>query len=255
LVEHPVPGLLFDAWVDDGDDLEPLLVESPQHPVDVGEGLLVPGEDAVAVHVLDVQPQAVARDLATAVLRRDLLDGVLRVAKPAALVVAEGPQRWGCDASGEPRVCRQDRGHVGSREDVLRVLAAVELDPVLRRVREVVVPAVAVVDERRGHLPGGVALVVEERDRHVVRVELGAGAVRAGIRLRSPGGELTGRVWVENVNVPQREVPTPPILVPRLLAETVDRVLGRAPPTQGERIVKGRVAPEVTVVVGGLDHR
>ncbi len=91
LVEHPVPGLVLDARVDDRDDSEAVVAEAPEHADGVGEPVRVPGEDAVAVHVLDIEPQHVARDGVVAVALRDRLNGVLGVAVPAGLVVSQRP--------------------------------------------------------------------------------------------------------------------------------------------------------------------
>ena len=110
-------------------------------------------------------------------------------------------------------------------EDVLGVLAALEADRVLVGGREVVVAAVAVVDERARHRARRVRVVVEERDRDVVRVELRARPVRARVAAGPAGGELRARVGVEHVGVPQREVAALAVVAAGLLAEPVDRVL------------------------------
>ena len=51
------------AGVHDGDDAEALLPEVGDEALRVGEAVLVPGEDPVAVHVVDVEVDHVARDV------------------------------------------------------------------------------------------------------------------------------------------------------------------------------------------------
>ena len=93
LVVDPVAGVVLDAWIDDGDDLEPRLVEALQHAGSIGKALVVPREDPVLVHVVDVEPQGVARNVVRAVASAELLHLVLRVGVPPALVIPQRPQR------------------------------------------------------------------------------------------------------------------------------------------------------------------
>ena len=248
LVEDPVARLVLDAGIDDRDDLEAVLAEPREHGRRVGEGLLVPREDAVAVHVLDVEPERVARHAELAMARAERLDRLLRVAEPAALVVAERPQRREARAAGEPRVGLEDVRHPRAGEHVLAVLAAVEPDRVPLGIAEVVLGPVAVVDERGRHLAGRLAVVVEERDRHVVRVELDVIRVRARVVRRAPRDELRGRVVVEHVGVPERVVAALAIVRAALLAQAVERVLGAAAAADRERVVQRRVRDD------RLDH-
>ena len=89
LVEHPVAGVVLHAGIDDRDHSEALLCQPRQHAGRIGEGFGVPGEDAVPVHVFDVQPQRVARDGTIAMLGSKLFDRILRVLGPAALVITQ----------------------------------------------------------------------------------------------------------------------------------------------------------------------
>ncbi len=116
---------------------------------------------------------------------------------------------------------------------------------------EVVVAAVAVVDERSAHRTVGVSLVVEERDRDVVRIEVDARPLGSQVLRRIRGGELLGGHRIEDVGVPQGEVATSTILVAGLLAEAVDRVLRAASAAHRERVVQRRVRPVVACGVGG----
>ena len=59
----------------------------------VGEGLLIPGETAKAVHVVDVEVERVAWDAAAAEFGRQVTNGLLVGIAPARLVIAQGPQR------------------------------------------------------------------------------------------------------------------------------------------------------------------
>ena len=47
-----------------------LFLEAFQHSRGIGEQVGIPGEDSIAIHVFDVQPQAVAGDLVLPVLDR-----------------------------------------------------------------------------------------------------------------------------------------------------------------------------------------
>jgi hypothetical protein len=88
-VEDRIARVVLDAGVDDRDHPESLLGKPFEHSARVGEQVRVPGEDPVAVHVLDVQPEHVAGDVVVAVPPPDRLDRVLGVEEPAALVVPE----------------------------------------------------------------------------------------------------------------------------------------------------------------------
>src|ERR1700694_88219 len=67
------PGSQVRPGVDDGDEPETARGQTREHARGVREGLRVPGEHPVAVHVLDIQPEGVARDRAFAMALGDLL--------------------------------------------------------------------------------------------------------------------------------------------------------------------------------------
>ena len=181
---------------------------------------------------------------------------VLVVVEPPALVVAQRPQRRDGHPAGEPGVRLEDPGHRGPGEDVLDVLAALELHGILLEPGEVDVRAVAVVDERRTHRPRRQALVVEERDGQVVRVVLGARAVRARVGRVEAGGELQAEVRVEDVGVPVGEGAAAPVEPAGLLAQAEERVLLAAAAPEGEGVVQRRVRPRpARLVGGGLEDR
>src|SRR4030095_9947375 len=145
LIEDPVPRIELHTWVDDRYHPEALLIESFEHSGRIGKPVGVPGEDAVAVHVFDVYPHGVARDVIVTMPLGDVLDSILGVFEPAALVVAKRPNWRRCRTAGEPCVGLQNRWHVRAREDVLGVLAATKDHPVFLVVGELVRAAISVV--------------------------------------------------------------------------------------------------------------
>ncbi len=168
------------------------------------------------------------------------LDVGLRVRLPAALVVAERPQRRRRRAAGQPRVGLDDRPAATGRRRRTRCTGRPRSGSEYSSgSAEVVGGAVAVVDEGRRDLPVG-RVVMEERDRDVVRVEVDALAVTA---------ERRGRVRVEDVGVPEREAAAAPVVAPGLLAQAVDRVPGLVAAAHPERVV------ERAVGLDRLDHR
>ena len=174
---------------------------------------------------------------------------------PPALLVAEGPDRGQRGPAGQPRVALEDARHRRSGEDVLGPLPTVEGDAVLVVVAELVLPPVAVVDERAHRRTGLGVTLVEERDRHVVGVELGARHVGPGVGGIEAGPELRRRVLVEDVGVPHREVATAAVVVTALLAEAVDRVVAADPAPRRPRVVERRVGPVAPFRVGHrLEH-
>ena len=141
-------------------------------------------------------------------------------------------------------------------EDVLGVLAAAEVDPVLLVVGELVLAAVAVVDEGRRHASPRVGLVVEERDRDVVGVELRAAVARGDPRAALPAVNSSVSNRAQHVGVPQGEVAALAVVAAGLLPQAEDRVLLAAATPERERVVERGVGPVAALgVLRGLDHR
>ena len=88
-----VAGVDLHARVDNRDHPEALVAERRDQPRGIREAFVVPREDAVAVHVVDVEVEHVAGDAARAELGRDLAHLVGALVAPARLLVAERPQR------------------------------------------------------------------------------------------------------------------------------------------------------------------
>ena len=166
------------ARVDDRDRPEALLGELGDQPGRVGVALGVPGEDAVAVHVLDVEVEAVAGDVALAELARQPEDLLGAGVAPARLVVAERPQRRQRHAPGQLRVAGEHVARRGAGEDVGDHVAARRLvaDALRVGLGEVDLDAVRVVEEDAVRPP--VAQREHERDRRVEVVLRGAVAAR-----------------------------------------------------------------------------
>ena len=122
-------------------------------------------------------------------------------------------------------------------------------------VRELVAAAVGVVDEGARHGARRVALVVEERDRDVVGVVLGAHPVGPRVPLGKAGGDLAGGVGVQHVGVPEGEVAALAVLVAGLLPQAEDGVLVAARPAEREGVVQRGVGPVAALLVlRGLHH-
>ena len=165
----------------------PSSASSRSSPARVGEALGIEGEDAVAVHVVDVQVQRVARDAAGAELARDPAH-LLRVrVAPARLVVAERPQRRERDPAREPGVAVEHVARRRAGEDVGHEVAARRLVGHAPGVRlgEVDLQPVRVVEEDAVRAP--VLQGEHERDRRVEVVQRRGVPGRAGPRSRTPG--------------------------------------------------------------------
>src|SRR5260370_450615 len=64
LAERRVGGIHLHPWIKDGDDFEALLREIADEPARRGKAAGREGEDAIAVHIVYVEPERVAGDLA-----------------------------------------------------------------------------------------------------------------------------------------------------------------------------------------------
>ena len=145
----PGLGVLFHAGVHDDDGLEAHLAEVGQQGLGIGEALGVPREDAVAVHVVDVEVEHVGRDLLAAKGLGEGADLGLGVVAPPALLVAERPRRrevhppcHGCvllDDGGGRRAAEDDEvERAAGRGDAPRpVVARAETERALVRIVEV----------------------------------------------------------------------------------------------------------------------
>ncbi len=89
-----VIGIALHAGVDDRHDAESIAAQVVDHCLRIGEALWIPGKDAIPVHVVDVQVNRVAGDVASAKLGRQLTHHRIRYVGPAALVVAKCPAWW-----------------------------------------------------------------------------------------------------------------------------------------------------------------
>jgi hypothetical protein len=76
------------ARINDGDDVKAPFSKLGHELLWMGEAFFIPGEDAVAVHVVDVEVEGVTRDVALAEVSGDLAQLVGRLVAVAALLVA-----------------------------------------------------------------------------------------------------------------------------------------------------------------------
>ena len=145
----PSLGVLFHARVHDDDGLEAHLAEVGQQGVGIGEALGVPREDAVAIHVVDVEVEHVGRDLFPAKGLGEGTDLGLGVVAPPALLVAERPRRrevhppcHGCvllDDGGGRRAAEDDEVEraAGRRDAPRPMVARAETERALVRIVEI----------------------------------------------------------------------------------------------------------------------
>ena len=149
---------------------------------------------------------------------------------------------------------KKDSAHVWAGENVFGVLPArkANLDFVFGA--EVIETSIRVVDERTADVAGGI-LVIEKRDAHVVRVELGRCVVGAWVALVVLLGELTRGRWVQNVGVPKREVAAAAIEATGLFAKAIDRVVLADTSANHERVVLVPIGPSAVFVAHRLKNR
>src|SRR6266496_1452340 len=86
-------GLKFDSWVDNRHQLDSLLAQVFHKLSRVGKSLLVPGEHAIAFHVVDVQMDHIEWQISLTILARNSFHHLVRIVTPTALLVSEGPER------------------------------------------------------------------------------------------------------------------------------------------------------------------
>src|SRR5690606_37554093 len=110
--EYPVVVVDLDARVDDHYRTETVVRQFLDHALGGGKMVLVPRKAAVSVHIVDVEVDGVAGDLACTEIAGQVLDLTLRVVAPAALVVPQGPHRRQVMRARERVVTLHDVDHV-----------------------------------------------------------------------------------------------------------------------------------------------
>ena len=165
--------------IDDDRGLEPERRQLRGHAGRVGKARLVPREQLVRVHVVDVERDAVGRDFFLAQRVRDAHHFRLGIVAVAVLLVAEAPQRRQRHAPGQRGVGTDDVGQPRMVDEVVVHLAA------LRRERreavvagaEIEIAAVAVIEED----PVIQAVVDADVERHGRIQRIGVGGVAEGV--------------------------------------------------------------------------
>ena len=89
VVINLVARVLLHTGVNDGDHAHALRLQTLEHCWRVRVALFIPGENSVAIHVIDVEPEGVERHIHFAILGNQALHVALVVTKPAALVKTE----------------------------------------------------------------------------------------------------------------------------------------------------------------------
>jgi hypothetical protein len=168
------------ARVHDGDHVEAPSSKLRDERAGVGEAFVVPGEDPVAVHVVYVEVEGVAGDVALAEPVCQLAHLTFGLVAPAALLVPQRPEGGHRGAAGQLGVAVQDVAGGGAAEDVVDEVAA--LGPVIGLVfvlaGEVHLDAVGVVEEQ------AVSVAVGEREHE------GDGGVEVVVGGGVPGGRI-----------------------------------------------------------------
>src|SRR5208283_5193286 len=152
----------------------------------VGKALRIPGEDTVAVHVVNVEMKNVQRQVIGAIAGDNLLGDLVREIAPAALLIAQRPLRGHGQMAGQIGVTAQDSADRGAPEEVVIHLAAVggEDDGTLQIGAEIEMSAKAVVEE---DAVGSAVLPADVEGDALVD---GIGAFVIGGRVGVPHGEL-----------------------------------------------------------------
>ena len=199
---------LGDVQVGDRDQLDPLRLHVGDELRHVGEGLGVGGEGAVAVLIVDVEPDHVGRHAVGAQVARDLADFVGGHVAVARLLIAERPFRRERRAAGQPGVAAGDVGEGRPGDEIIvdRAVGAAERERLGILVAEVEPGAIGVVEQdpvAAACRPGR----GEEGDRLVDRV----------VRARE----------AERVGVPVDERLAAPVEPAGLVAETVEMLADR----------------------------
>ncbi len=110
--------------IDDGDGADAERLERRDRRRRLGKALAIPGEDPVAVHVVDIEMDRVERDGALAETLGQGAHVAVGAIAPARLMEAERPQRRQQRAAGQARELLDDYGRGRSGEDVIVQLAA-----------------------------------------------------------------------------------------------------------------------------------
>ena len=84
----------------------------------IGEGRAIPGETAETIHVVDVEMDRFAGELALPEFTGDVTDGIGRFVAPAGLLVAERPARRQVHAAGEGSVLLHDFGQGRAQDEI-----------------------------------------------------------------------------------------------------------------------------------------
>jgi len=142
-------GRMLDAGIDDRHDLHTLTSQLVGECFRIGKSFLIESEDAITVHVVDVEMHYVERQVALAILVHNFFNHRIRIVAPATLLIAERPERRHRHVAREVRVAAEDLFDRWTVEEVVVHLAAFSTEPsaLLRRFAEIEIAAIAVVEE------------------------------------------------------------------------------------------------------------
>ena len=117
LVVDEVALLGFHTGVDHVNTLEMLLMQIVVQPARIGESVGVEGKDAVAIHIVDVHPDDIRRDVVFSEQVGDLHDTAVRIVGMATLVIAQRPQRRQRHVPGKVGKRLHELGYVRTFDD------------------------------------------------------------------------------------------------------------------------------------------
>ena len=227
--------------IDNGHHSKSIFLELPEHTPHIGKRLLVPREHPVLVHILDIEPERVAGNLVFPVLAGQIGYHLLVVGMPSALVVSESPYGRSRHAAGEIAVRGNDGAQARTGKNILCVLSAGKVEPVLLGVLKFKVATVAIVDKEAGRISRILRKVVEEWDGHVVRIELRTRGIASGVGFSPRCRKLTRGIWAQHIGVPECVALAHPVHPACLFPQTKDGVFKQAFACNHELIVEIRV--------------
>ena len=207
--------------IGDRDQLDPVRLHLGRELWQVGEGLGVGGERAVAILIADVEPDHVGRHAVAAQARGDLANLVGAAIAVARLLVAKRPFRRERGVAGQVGVAPGDLHHRRPGDEVIvdRAVGAAERQRLGIAVTEVE--------------PGAVGVVEQD----AVAASRAAGADEEGYRLVD---RIVSTAEPERVGVPVDEAVPAPVEPLRLVTQAVEMLRDRQRLGDRERLAVGR---------------
>ena len=140
---------MFDARIDNRHQLDSPPSEFFTERFRIWKTRRIEREHAIPEHVIDIEMNHVQRQIVFAILPRDFFDHRVGIVAPAALLIAQCPHRRQWHVTGQIRVAAENLFDRWAIEEVVVELTAFRAkpDPLLRRMAEVEVAAITVVEK------------------------------------------------------------------------------------------------------------